>query len=485
MQVVRRPKRDDDLYFGPYVPASKARKTMRLLAQHFGIRSCKGPIEDKDHRACLYWHIDQCLAPCAKLCSKDEYDAAVRDATLFLRGQVKPLRGRLSERMSAAAESRAYERAAHYRDLIKMLDESQEPQRMASTALEQQDAWGLHRSADRAFLVVGFVREGQLRGRREFALRGVAELTDESLLGDAVRQFYHDAGFFPDEVLLPGSIDEAELTTSWLREQAGRAVKVLVPQRGAKADRVRWAMDNARNAHELKLARGDAAREGVDELAEQLDLAAPPERIECFDISNIQGSDVVASLVVFVAGEPARREYRTFKVKTLTGEPDDFASMAEVVGRRYRRLVSEDKDLPDLVVVDGGLGQLGAAASALDALELSDLPLASIAKKEELLYRRGLDEPLRLSRRSPALQLVQRLRDEAHRTAIGYHRRRRRARTLSSELDQVPGIGPARRKRLLKTFGSVEGVKAARREELERVVGAKAARQLLVWVGSD
>ena len=485
VDIVRRPRRDEDLYFGPYVPASKARKTMRLLAQHFGIRSCRGPIEEKDHRACLYWHVDQCLAPCAGHCTKEEYQAAVDDAVQFLRGHVKPLREQLVRRMQDASDRKAYERAAHHRDLIRMIDESQQPQRMASTGLEQQDAWGLDRSGDRAFLVVAFVRDGQLRGRREFALREVGEVPEEELLGEAVRRFYHDAGVIPDEILLPGEVDQPELTEEWLREQAGRAVKLRVPQRGAKAERVRWAADNARSAHALKLARGEVAREGLDELAEVLDLEAPPERIECFDISNIQGSEIVASLVVFTNGEPDRREYRTFKVKTVEGAPDDFASMAEVVGRRYRRLLSEERDLPELVVVDGGVGQLGAAAGALDALELSDLPLASIAKREELIYRRGLEEPVRLPRSSPALQLIQRLRDEAHRTAVGYHRRRRNARTLASELDAVPGIGPARRKRLLQRFGSLEGVKAADLESLAKVVGQKAARQLRVWVGSD
>jgi excinuclease ABC subunit C len=485
VDVVRRPRRDEDLYFGPYVPASRARKTMRLLAQHFGIRSCKGDIEQKDHRACLYWHVDQCLAPCAGLCTKEEYDAAVRDATLFLRGHVKPLRERLVERMRAAADRRAFERAAHYRDLVRMLDDSRQPQRMASTGLEQQDAWGMHRSADRAFLVVGFVREGQLRGRREFSLRGVGAVPDDELLGNALRQYYHDAGLLPDEVLLPGPVDEPELMQEWLRAQAGRAVRLHVPRRGPKAERVRWASENARGAHELKLSRGEAAREGLDELAETLDLPAPPERIECFDVSNIQGADVVASLVVFVDGEPARREYRTYGVRTVEGAPDDFASMEEVVSRRYRRLVAEGRDLPDLVVVDGGVGQLGSAARALDALELSDLPLASIAKREELIHLRGRDRPVRLSRRSPALQLVQRLRDEAHRTAVGFHRRRRSARTLTSELDAVPGIGPARRRRLLRTFGSVEGVRTAGRQALEEVVGPKVARQLVVWLGGE
>jgi excinuclease ABC subunit C len=484
MEIVRRPRRDDDEYFGPWVPAWRARKTMRLLAQHFGIRSCRGPIEEKDHRGCLYFHIDQCLAPCTKAVSAEEYDAAVRDALLFLRGNDRTLRDRLDERMRKAAGDERFERAAHYRDLLRMLERGREPQRIASTGLEQQDAWGMHREGPRAFLTVGFVRDGLLRGRREFALRDVGDMEDASLLGDAVRQYYHDAGFYPDDVLLPGPIDDEELTAEWLKEVAGRAARLSVPQRGDKAERVRWASENARVGFELRFARGDAARESAAHLAEALDLSGVPERIECFDVSHVQGSEIVASMVVFVNGEPSRRDYRKFRVRTVTtGQSDDFASMREVVSRRYRRLLEEGKDLPDLVVVDGGLGQLGAAAAALEEIELHELPLISLAKKEELIYRRGSIEPVRLERTHPGLQLVQRLRDEAHRFAVDFHRQQRKARTVTSALDAIPGIGATRRRQLLRTFGSVAGVRGASLEELAAVVGPKAARTVQQVLG--
>jgi excinuclease ABC subunit C len=478
MEIARRARRDGDSYFGPFVPASTARRTMRLLGQHFGIRACKGPIEDKDHRACLYFHINQCLAPCTDACSPEEYDAAVEDALLFLRGHDEPLRRALEEKMRDASGKEAFERAAHYRDLLRMLEKRREPQRIASTGLEQQDAWGVHREVDRAMLVVGLVRDGVLRGRREFPIREAAGRDDAELLGDAVRQYYHGETWLPEEVLLPGRIDDAELTEVWLREQAGRAIRLHVPQRGAKADRVRWAGQNARVAFELKFARGEAAREAADELAEALELPGPAERIECVDISNMQGSDVVASLVVFVSGQPARREYRTFKVKGLSGQPDDYRSMAEVVDRRYRRLLTEGRELPDLLVVDGGKGQLGAAVRALDLLELGDLPAIGIAKKEELLHRRKGGEPLRLPRSSAALQLVQRIRDEAHRVAVTFHRSARSRRTVQSELDAVPGVGPARRRQLLRAFGSVDGVRSASLEALTEVVGPRLARRV-------
>ena len=485
MEIVRRPRRDDDAYFGPFLPASTARKTMRLLAQHFGVRSCKGPIEDKDHRGCLYFHIDQCLAPCAKQCTDEQYGSAVQDAAAFLKGHDRPLRERLEKRMRDEATGENFERAAHYRDLLRMLEKRAEPQRVASTGLEQQDAWGLRREGGNAFLVVAFVREGLLRGRREFALRDTAELPDAQLLGDAVRQYYHDAAFFPDEVLLPSAIDDEDVTAQWLRTIAGRAVRLVVPQRGDKAERVAWAMENARQAFELKFARGDVAREAVERLGELLEIEGSPERIECFDISNVQGSDVVASMVSFVNGEPSKRDYRKFKVRTVEGLPDDFASMREVVSRRYRRLLEEGRDLPDLVIVDGGKGQLSSAGEALDELGLNDLPLASIAKREELLYKRGWDEPLRLDRADPALQLVQRLRDEAHRFAVTFHRARRKERTIASALDAVPGIGTKRRRQLLREFGSVDGVRSASDEQLAAAVGEKVARSIRLVLGDE
>lgn len=483
IELVRRPRRDEDVYFGPFVPASAARKTMRLLAQHFGIRSCRGPIETKDHRGCLYWHIGQCLGPCAGFCTREEYDAAVKDALSFLRGNEKELRSRLDERMKASSDKEDFERAAHYRDLLRLLDRGRERQIVASTGLEQQDAWGLHREGGRAFLVVGFVRDGLVRGRREFALRDVIDIDDEALMGDAVRQYYLDAGFFPDEILLPCDIDEAELTAEWLRGVAGRPVRLVVPQRGDKLDRVAWVRENARVGFELRFARGEAAREAVAELADALDLPAAPERIECFDVSNVQGSDIVASMVVFAGGEPARRQYRKFKIRGVAGAPDDLESMREVISRRYRRVLAEGLEMPDLVVVDGGLGQLGAAEGALAALDLDDLPLASIAKREELLYRRGDSEPVRLERSDPALQLVQRLRDEAHRFAVSFHRQQRRDRTIASALDAVPGVGPATRRKLLREFGSVEAIKAAPDERVAALVGEKLARSIRLTLG--
>jgi excinuclease ABC subunit C len=260
-------------------------------------------------------------------------------------------------------------------------------------------------------------------------------------------------------------------------------VRLAVPARGEKAERVAWCAENARQGFELRFARGEAAREAAGDLADALDLPGAPERIECFDISNVQGSDIVASLVVFAGGEPSRRDYRKYKIRGVAGGPDDFKSMREVVLRRYRRLLSEDRDLPDLVVVDGGKGQLSAAASALAELELDDLPLISLAKREELIFRRGEAEPLRLERGHPGLQLLQRLRDEAHRFAVSFHRQQRRERHLTSALDAVPGVGPARRKLLLREFGSVEGVRAAPDERLVSVVGEKVARSLRLVLG--
>ncbi|MEM7245059.1 MAG: excinuclease ABC subunit UvrC [Acidobacteriota bacterium] len=485
VDLVRGPKDDGNLYFGPYAPAAKARKTLRLLAQHFGIRSCKGPIEEKDHRACLYYHLDQCLAPCAKHCTKEEYDGAVKDATLFLRGQVAPLQERLKEKMKRASESEAYERAAHYRDLIRMLEESRQPQRIASMKLADQDAWALHREGDAACLVVGLVREGLVRGHREFTLKNLGDRGEPEILGECLRQYYHGQTSWPDELLLPGPIDQDELTASFLAESAGRKIALVQPRRGAKLERVQWAQQVAASRFAVRVGRGAPAREALVDLAEALALSEPPERIECFDISNLQGSEIVASMVCFLGGEPSKKDYRTFKVRTVTGGPDDFASMREVVGRRYRRQLSEDRELPDLVIIDGGRGQLGAAAAARDEQELEGLPLISLAKKEELIFRRDEVEPLRLDRHSPALRLVQRLRDEAHRTAVGFHRRARKRRIVSSALDAVPGVGPTRRKALLRRFGSVDGIKAASLAELEDAVGPALARKLRQHLGAS
>src|SRR5215470_4189929 len=446
LYVVRRPGEDGNVYGGPYIPASLGRKTAALVRKLFGIRSCKETLNGRRPRPCLQYQIKRCLAPCvAEVCSLDRYRQASEDARLFLEGRTEEVVRRLKAEMEQAAEEDRFEEAASQRDQIRALVRLEAPQKITTTELEERDLFAAWVEGDRAALQVFSVRDGKVVSREGYLLDRLTE--PETVLSQTIQQYYASGRYVPREVLVPHEVPDRELLEAWLSERRGGVARIRVPQRGEKLRLLELVVRNARLAFEMewKLPRKQS-QEILRALRDLLDLEIEPRRIECFDISNIQGSDIVASMVCFEEGLPKKSEYRKFRIRGVSGAPDDFASMREVVGRRYRRLLEEGKELPDLVLIDGGKGQLGAAVAALEELGLGDQPVASLAKREELIFVPGHDEPVALPRSSPVLQFVQRVRDEAHRFAIGYHRKARSARTIRSELDEVKGVGSVKRK---------------------------------------
>ena len=460
LYVVRRPAEDGNVYGGPYIPASLGRKTSGLVRKLFGIRSCKETLNGRRPRPCLQYQIKRCLAPCvAEVCSPERYRKSSDDARLFLEGRTEEVVRRLRDEMEQAAASDRFEEAASVRDQVRALERLDTPQKITTTDLEERDLFGVHVEGERAAVQAWSVRDGKVVAREGFLLDRLTE--PEGLLASTIQQFYAAPRYVPRELLVAEEVADRELLEQWLTQRRGAPVHLRTPQRGEKLRLLELVVRNAQLAFDLEWKHPQKqAQETLRALQDLLDLEVEPRRIECFDISNIQGSDIVASMVCFEDALPKKSEYRKFKV------------------RRYKRLLEEGKDLPDLVLVDGGKGQLGAAADALDELGLGDQPLCSLAKREELIFVRGREEPIALPRSSPVLQLVQRVRDEAHRFAVGYHRKTRSARTICSELDDIQGVGPTKRKALLSRFGSVRGVRGASEAELEAVVGGATAVEI-------
>ena len=477
LYVVRRVGGDEAAYGGPYIPASLARRTASVVHRAFGVRSCREVLNGKRPRPCLQFQIKRCVAPCvAGICSVSQYRAVCEEARLFLEGRSDEVLERLEAAMEDASAEDRFEEAASLRDKIRALERLEAPQKITTTDLDERDVFGVYVDAQRAALQVFCVREGRVVAREGFLLEELAE--PENLLGAAVQQYYAEGRPVPREILVPSELRDQAVLEAWLAERRGGAVTIRIPRRGEKLRLLELVARNAKLAFDLEWRHPRRQSEEILRgLRDLLDLEVAPRRIECFDISNIQGSDIVASMVCFEDGLPKKSEYRSFRIRTVSGAPDDFAAMREVVGRRYRRLLEEGKDLPDLILVDGGRGQLGAALEALAELGIGEQPVAALAKKEELIFRPGREQGLRLPRSSPVLQLVQRVRDEAHRFAVSHHRKARSKRTLRSELDDIPGVGPQKRRRLLSRFGSVRGVRGASLAELKSSVGpATAAR---------
>jgi excinuclease ABC subunit C len=478
LSLVRRARLDGQRYVGPFLPAARARQTMKLVQRYFGVATCR-EIFDGKRRPCLYYHLDQCLAPCAGKTDTEQYGRAVEDASLFLDGRHTELQASLGSRMQEASAAQLYEKAARYRDTLKTVESLAVRQQMSSVGLEEQDYWAHHAEADEVVVQLFQVREGKIQARREFTSEG-AEFDAPAFYAAALTQYYAEVEP-PREIYVPLQPDSHELLTDWLASLSERKVRLRVPQRGSKHRLLLLVQKNARLAFDSRFRTSH--RHGVaalEQLAEALGLDESPYRIECFDISNIQGSETVASMVVLEGGKPRKSAYRSFNIRGVSG-PDDYASIAEAVTRRYRRLLEEDARLPDLVLIDGGAGQRAAAVGALARVGLPMLPVAAIAKREEELYLEGREQPLRLARNAPALQLIQRLRDEAHRFALTRHRKRRRRRTLRTELTEIPGIGPVTAKKLLRHFGSARAVGQADEKELEALVGPRAAARITVY----
>ncbi|MEQ1760799.1 MAG: excinuclease ABC subunit UvrC [Vicinamibacterales bacterium] len=477
--VARHVEKDGDYYAGPFLPAKLARRTMSLTHRLFGIRSCNEVITGQRGRPCLEYDIKRCIAPCVvSICTPDDYAGAVARARLLLEGRTDELAGSLRDQMEDASSNENFERAAQLRDAMRTVETLRDRQQKVATAeLGDRDIFGQKVGLSGAVIQVFAMRGGRVVERVELAMApgGVVD-RDVDVLQAAIQQFYQ-LRHPPSEVHLPLDLDEHETLEAWLTTRAERRVRLLVPQRGDKRALVELAMRNAELAYRSRFNEITAAHfEALETLRSVLDLPTLPRRIECFDISTIQGSETVASMVVCEDGRMKRSEYRKYRIKPTTGfGSDDFAAMREVVERRYRKVLDAGGPFPDLILIDGGKGQVSAAYDALESVGLGNLIAVGIAKKEELLIRRDQDEPVALREDDRALLLVQRIRDEAHRFAVTFHRKARAMRDLRSELDVIGGVGPRRRKALLTTFGSVAGVRRATREELEAVVGQKAA----------
>ncbi len=494
---VRRPSKDGR-NFGPYTNVRSVRETMKFLRKLFPVRTCSLDLSGElNYRPCLLYHIGRCGAPCAGLQSEEEYDRLIDEVTLFLEGRQQRLIPELRAKMEAAAQNLEFERAARLRDQIQALESVVERQKVVNEGGLDQDVIGMAREGDAICVQIFFVRDGKLTGRDHFFLEGGAETSDQEALTAFVKQYYSESTFVPKEVLLPEELEEMGVLAEWLSGLRGNKVTLRVPLRGEKRRLVEMVTKNAA----LVLGESEAKRsrhmeridEGLALLQETFGLERPPRRIEAYDISNTQGSDAVGSMVVLIDGEPANAEYRQFKIRGIEG-PNDFAMMHQVITRRFMRGLKEQEDLaalpanersaqeskarfadfPDLVIIDGGKGQLGAARDALRELNLEEIPTAGLAKRLEEIFIEDVGEPILLDERSPALHLLQQIRDEAHRFALNYHRKLRTKRQSRSVLDEIEGVGPKRKKSLVKHLGSVSRVREASLEELKGVPGIPA-----------
>ncbi|MFQ5878461.1 MAG: excinuclease ABC subunit UvrC [Acidobacteriota bacterium] len=475
--LVRRARLDGDAYFGPYLPASAARRAIQMVARQFKVATCYEHLDGTRPRPCLLYQLNQCLGPCAGLVGDEDYAQAAHDARLFLEGRTRDLLKRLRDKMARASSEEHFEAAAHYRDLIRSVERMSEKQGVASVGLEEQDYLAYAREGSIASAQIFQMRGGQVQARRELAFEGIRE-DDAGFLASCLQRYYGSVGSIPATVCVPREPASRRVLEEWLSAARGSRVEIVVPKRGRRRRFLDTVARNARISFEAMFrAPHTHGVEILEALQEMLGLDEPPHRIECFDISHIQGADPVASMVVWEAGRPKRSDYRRYHVRTAAGN-DDFGSMAEVVGRRYVRLLKEGRPLPELILIDGGRGQLASARRVLEDLGLGHLQVASLAKREEEVFLDGRSGPIRIPRDSPVLHLVQRVRDEAHRLAVTFHRRVRARRTITSELVGIEGIGPRRARLLLRRFGSLRGVREAPLDALAQAVGRRLAERI-------
>ncbi len=496
--ITRRMEQDGGRYFGPYTSSSTVHRTLDMLRKSFPYLTCNREITGEDERACLYHDIKLCLGPCVGAVTQEEYRAMIKGLARFLEGRSEEVIADLEHRMKTAADKLDFEQAAALRDQIQAAQRIVERQKIVSSAGTDQDVIAFAREKNDACVQVFFIRGGKLLGREYFVLEGAQDEDEREVMAAFLKQFYEEAAYVPPEVLLPERIEEAMIIEQWLKGKRGAKVTLHAPQRGQKRALVALAAENA--AETLAALRtqwqADAHKheQALAELEEALELPKPPVRIECYDISTTQGTQTVGSMVVFVHAVPRKSNYRRFNVRGVAGQ-DDYASMREVLQRRFRRwrMVTSDfppgggikgggwAKLPDLLIVDGGKGQLSVAVEVLKEFNLFDqVPVAGLAKQREEIFLPGRSKPVLLPRRSQGLFLVQRVRDEAHRFAITHHRKRRRRAGVASQLDSVPGIGPARRKKLLKAFGSLAAIRAASVEQLAAVPGIPSTVALAI-----
>lgn len=520
--VTRKLRKDGGQYFGPYFPGNLAHRIVDLIHRSFLIPSCKVDLNRYHPRPCLEYYIKRCMGPCVEdLVAKETYREAIRDVQLFLDGKESELESRITHRMTDAAMSEQFELAARYRDQLVTVHQLQEKQRIASAQNEDADVFGYHFDKEMLAVAQFHMREGKIVDKRDFFWEDLPELEFEAgeessadttsedpspafseaeasapaatavnsmpaqsfspggFFSTFLKQLYLDQPYVPRTIYVPLEFPDRTALASLLSTQSGRKVEILAPQRGDKRSLVDLVAQNAKQAYDQRFRTLAPSKNAIAEaLQEALNLPEVPVRIECFDISHIQGAETVASMVVWEKGDMKKADYRKYKVKTVSGV-DDFASMREIIQRRYRKLQESGEPFPSLILIDGGLGQLHAAYAALEEIGITLQPLASIAKREEVIYVYGQeDDPVVLDRRSPVLHLVQRIRDESHRFAITYHRKRREMRDRDSELLNIPGVGPTTRKRLIEHFGSVRGIRAAGPDALTAVVNAKVAQKV-------
>jgi excinuclease ABC subunit C len=529
--VTRRLRKDGSAYYGPYFPGNLAYRLVDLIHRSFLIPSCKVDLSRYHPRACLQYYIKRCLGPCLKgLTTPESYRETIRDVQLFLEGRPSELEHSLMQRMGAAAQAEQFELAARLRDQIVTVHQMQDKQRMATTDNEDADVFGYHYENEMLAVNLFHMRSGKIVDRRDLfwedlpeslldTLTEVAAETDEletiprmepdpaapapeigegipvvqhtavsepgatfspaAFFSALLKQIYLDQSYVPRSILVPVEFPDRALLAEILTERTGRRVEILAPQRGEKRSLVDLVCQNAKQSYDQRFRVLQPGMKAIQEaLQDALTLEELPRRIECFDISHIQGAETVAAMVVWEDGAMKKSDYRKFQVKTVTGV-DDFASMREVIQRRYKRLQEEKKTFPSLILIDGGLGQLHAAYSALEEIGVTLQPLASIAKREEIIYVYGQEnEPVVLDRRSPVLHLMQKIRDESHRFAVTYHRKRRQMRDRDSELLSIPGVGPRTRQRLIEHFGSVRGIRQAAPDALTAVVNAATAKKI-------
>ena len=491
--ITRKVAKDGARYFGPFATAGTVRQAMDLVKRLFPYRSCTKHITGNDPRPCLEYYINRCVAPCTGFASKEEYAKVIDQVVMFMEGDTETVTNDLSENMELASENLEFERAAVLRDRMRAVEKVAEEQRIKvdSNAIADMDVIAMAQGTNESWVEVFFIRRGKLIGRDHFFMQGTQDDPPGLVLGQLVKQFYESASVIPPRVMVQHPLEDEELVTEWLRGLRNGAVRLICPQRGVHKQLMQTVADNASQGlaqHRIKwLDNADVIQQAMTELEEELSLPLPLRRMECYDISHIQGSNSVGSMVVFEEGKPKPSHYRRFKVKTVDGV-DDYESMREVLRRRFKRLATaraaEKKGgpenataidsfgvIPDLVLIDGGKGQLSAALEVFLELGLDDIPLASLAKENEWLYVPHTPEPIILPRDSQALYLVQRIRDEAHRFAITYHRNLRSKSSLSSPIDMVTGIGPKRKRMLMRRFGSLRGIKDATVDDIASVPG--------------
>lgn len=495
--ITRQVANDGARYFGPFATASSVRKTMDLIKKLFPYRSCTKLITGRDPRPCLEYYIHRCVAPCSGLATKDEYEQVIQQVILFMEGNTEAVTRELKKKMDAASEELEFERAAVLRDQIKGIDQVAEEQqvKVESNPGGDMDFIALAQGANETWVEIFYIRRGKLIGRDHFFMEGTQDDTPEVIMGQFVRQFYQTALVIPPVVYIQHVLEDQDLVRDWLKERRGGAIRLVSPKRGQQRKLMDVVAENAVQGlaqHRVKwLNNSDVLQQAMSELEEELSLPALPLRMECYDISHVQGTNLVGSMVVFQDGRPKTAHYRRFQIKSVDGV-DDYASMQEMLRRRFKRLADDRKERfeasvgagqeyyrdlsawamePDLVIIDGGKGHLSAALEILLELGLDDIPLAALAKENEWLFVPHTSEPIELPRNSQGLYLVQRIRDEAHRFAITYHRNLRSKSGLKSSIDMVTGIGPKRKRMLLRRFGSIQAIKDAPVDDIAAVPG--------------